>query len=351
MPKLRKAGFGVIGVGTWGENHVRVFTQNPHANLIAIADVDESRAQSIAKKYGVRTYYTDHTDMLKDPEIEAVGIATPDHLHLEPCVAAAEAGKHILVEKPLATNTQDAEAILNATRRNNVKLMVDFHNRWNPSCVVAKESIEKGDIGEPLYLYARLNNTKLSPTEFLRWASESKVIWFLTVHTCDLARWFFNDEAERVHAVSRSKVLEKMGIKTPDFYTAIVEFRKGAVTNFESCWIVPNTIPGVGWGRWQGLGVDFELELIGSEGTVYANVVPNFVTRKYTDSYYTWPDIQGTFQLYEKWIGFGIESINHFVDCVVNEEEPKVTGADGLAVTKIICAMEESAKTRQIVRL
>jgi len=319
------------------------------ANLIGVADINESRAQSIAKKYGVKTYYADYKDLLGSPEIEAVGIATPDFLHLEPCVAAAEAGKHILVEKPLATNVQDAEAILNAARRNSVKLMVDFHNRWNPSCIVAKEAIENGEIGEPLYLYARLNNTKLSPTEFLTWASKSKVIWFLTVHTCDLARWFFKDEVDRVYAVSRSKVLEKMGVKTPDLYTAIAEFRNGAVTNFESCWVVPNTIPGVGWGRWQGLGVDFELELIGTYGAVYANVVPNFVTRKYTDKGYAWPDIQGTFQAHERWIGFGIESINHFVDCVANDKEPRVTGEDGLAATKIICAIEESARTGEIV--
>lgn len=351
MLGLRKNGFGVVGVGTWGENHVRVFTQNPRANLVAIADVDGSRVRSIAKKYGVKSYYTDYRAMLKDPEIEAVGIATPDFLHLEPCVAAAEAGKHILVEKPLATTVRDAEAILDVARRNNVKLMVDFHNRWNPSCVVAKESIQNGEIGEPLYLYARLNNTKLSPTEFLKWASKSKVIWFLTVHACDLARWFFDDEPERVYAISRSKVLEKMGVKTPDFYTAIVEFRRGAVTNFESCWVIPNTIPGVGWGRWQGLGIDFELELIGSEGAVYANVVPNPVTRKYTDKNYTWPDIQGTFQLHGKWTGFGIESINHFVDCVADDREPLVTGEDGLAATKIICAIEESAKTRETVIL
>jgi len=348
---LKKAGFGVIGVGTWGENHVRAFTQNPKANLIAIADINEKRAKTIAEKYGVKKYYTNYEDLLKNPEIEAVGIATPDFLHREPCVAAAEAGKHILVEKPLATTVQDAEAILNAAKRNNVKLMVDFHNRWNPSCIVARESVENGDIGEPLYLYARLNNTKLSPTEFLKWASKTKVIWFLTVHACDLARWLLNDEADRVYAVSRSKFLTKLRIKTPDLYTAIIEFKKGAITNLESCWIIPNTLPGVGWGPWIGLGIDFQLELVGTEGTVYVNLFPNHTVRKYTDKQYIWPDIQGTFQTHGKWTGFGIESINHFVDCIVNDKEPIVTGEDGLAATKIICAIEKSAETGKTVKL
>lgn len=348
---MRKVGFGVIGVGTWGENHVRALAQNPQANLIAIADTNKLRAEMIAKQYNVKKYYTNYKDLLENPDIEAVGIATPDFLHVEPCVDAAEAGKHILVEKPLATNVQDAKKIVDAAKKNNVKLMVDFHNRWNPSCILMKEAINNGEIGEPLYLYARLNNTKLSPTEFLKWAAKSKVIWFLTVHTCDLARWFFNDEAKKVYAISRSKVLEKMGINTPDFYAAIVEFKNECVAIFESCWVIPNTIPGVGWGQWQGLGIDFELELIGSKGAVYSNLFPNSIIRKYTDSGYAWPDIQGTFQSYEKWVGYGLEPIHHFVDCIVNDKEPMVTGEDGLAATKIICAIEESAKNCKIVEL
>ena len=348
---MKKVGFGVIGVGTWGENHIRAFSQNPQAELIAVADVNEGRVRSVAQKYGVETFYVNYEDLLKNPEIEAVGIATPDFLHRAPCVAAAEARKHILVEKPLATTVEDAEAIVNAARRNGVKLMVDFHNRWNPSCIVGKKALEEGEIGEPLYLYARLNNTKLSPTEFLKWASESKVIWFLGVHTCDLARWFFNDEVDRVYAVSRSEVLEKLGVKTPDFYAAIAQFKRGMVTNFESCWIIPNTLPGVGWGPWLGLGVDFQLELIGSKGAIYANMFPNSTLRKYTDQNYVWPDTQGTVQVHGKWVGFGIEAIHHFVDCVVTDKEPQVTGEDGLEVTKVVCAIEESAKTGKIVKL
>ena len=87
MSILRKAGFGVIGVGTWGENHVRAFVQNPQANLIAVADVNEGRARTIARKYGVKGHYTNYEDLLKNPEIEAVGIATPDFIHKEPCKA------------------------------------------------------------------------------------------------------------------------------------------------------------------------------------------------------------------------------------------------------------------------
>ncbi len=348
---MRKVGFGVIGVGTWGENHVRVFKQNPNAELIAIADINEKRAREISERYRIKEYYTDYRELLENPDIEAVGIATPDFLHREPCVMAAEAGKDILVEKPLATTVQDAEAILNAARKNGVKLMVDFHNRWNPPCVMAKKAIEEGEVGDPIYLYARLNNTKLSPTRFLKWASKSKVIWFLTVHTCDLARWFFNDEAERVYAVSRSKVLRSMGIDTPDFYTAIVEFKEGAVVNLESCWIIPNTIPGVGWGEWFGLGIDFKLEIVCRRGTIYLDPLPNYTARKYTDEQYSWPDMQGAIQLHDRWIGFAIESINHFVDCVVNDKEPLVTGEDGLAVTKIMCAVEESARTGKIVEV
>ena len=130
---MKKIGFGVIGTGiVGGAWHAYVYSRLPQSKLVAVCDLDEKRAQDAAKKYGASAVYTDYRKLLENPDIKAVSIATPDFAHREIAVAAAEAGKHILVEKPLATTVEDAEAIVKAAKKAKVKLMVDFHNRVSP---------------------------------------------------------------------------------------------------------------------------------------------------------------------------------------------------------------------------
>src|SRR5260221_12490600 len=139
---MDKIGFGVIGTGiVGGAWHAHVYSRAPRAKLVAVCDLNEQRANEIGKKYGAEKVYSDYRKLLENPEIKAVSIATPDFAHREIAVAAAEAGKHILVEKPLATTVEDAEAIVKAAKKAGVKLMVDFHNRVNPPFAGAKESI------------------------------------------------------------------------------------------------------------------------------------------------------------------------------------------------------------------
>ena len=125
-------GFGVVGTGLWGEFHALVYSSHPGAQLVAVCDVNAERAAQIAKKYGAKRWYTGYLDLLADGEVDAVTVATPDHLHREIGVAAAQAGKDVLMEKPLALTVDDCQAVIAAAQRAGSKLMVDFHNRWNP---------------------------------------------------------------------------------------------------------------------------------------------------------------------------------------------------------------------------
>ena len=251
----------------------------------------------------------------------------------------------------MATNVPDADLIVKAARQASVKLMVDFHQRWNPACAHTKEAVKTGEIGKPMYVYTRLSNTILSPTEFIKWAAQTRVIWWLTVHTFDLARWFLEAEAKRVYAVAQSEVLKNRGIDTPDLYSAIVQFEGEKVANLESCWTLPNSFPSVGWGRWFGLGIDFKLELIGSNGAMYLDVMPNVMTQKYLEKEYTWPDTIDACLVHGKWSGFAFESINHFIECLASNKEPLSTGEDGLAATRAISAIEKSAESGQTVEI
>jgi predicted dehydrogenase len=342
---MKPVGFGVIGTGiVGGAWHAHVYHQMPQAKLVAVCDLNEKLAKDIAQKYDVEHVYTDYRELLKNPDIQAVSIATPDFAHREIAVAAAEAGKHILVEKPLATNVEDAEAIMDAVNKAGVKLMVDFHNRISPPFSTVKGSIENGELGDVKYIYARLSNTTFVATQMLPWAGKSSALWFLASHTFDLSQWLLADKPKRVYAVSREGVLKSKGIDTEDFHVAIIEFENGAVVTLENSWILPETEPNV---------FNFKLEVVGSKGSMYVNTSDHRTVEKYTQDSSNLPDILGvTFDGNSpRMSGFVLEAIARFVDAVVDDQPVLVSGEDGLMVTRVLAAIEESARSGQPVLL
>ena len=332
---MERVGFGVIGTGTWGELHARIYASTEGMTLGGVSDLVESRAESVAQAYGT-CHYADYHDLLADDLIKAVSIVTPDFAHAEIAVAAAEAGKHILVEKPLAMTVEDCQRVIDAAERSGVKLMVDFHNRWSPPFFKAWEAIRQGEIGEPQHVYFRLNDTIFVPTEMLSWAGKTTVEWFIGTHSIDTVRWLLEDEVRRVYAVSRSEVLKGMGIDTPDFYQATLEFCSGAIAVIENSWILPRTTPNI---------IDLKCEVIGSKGSLYLDTSHNRTLEKYTETEATYPDFLVLPTIYGEQAGFAAESIRHFIDCVLHDRQPRVTGQDGLEVTKVIQAIEESVRS------
>lgn len=341
---MEPTGFGVIGTGIVGGGwHAHVYSRLPQSKLVAVCDLDEARAAEVARRYGADAVYTDYHDLLAHPGIQAVSIATPDFAHRAIAVAAAEAGKHILVEKPLATTVEDAEAIVDAAKRANVKLMVDFHNRANPPFVHAKRSIVNGDVGKPQYIYARLSNTTYVATKLLPWAAKSSALWFLTSHILDMAHWLLADEPRRVYAVSRSGVLQAKGVDAADFHLTIAEFAQGAVATLESAWILPETAPNI---------FDLKFEVLGSQGALQINTSDHRALQVYTEQQAHLPDVFGiTSDDSPRIGGFVLESIARFVDAVINDRPVLATGEDGLLVTRVLTAAIESSKSGRAVDL
>ena len=332
---MDKIGFGIIGTGLWGGLHAAVYASAPGVELVGVADVVEQRVRAMAGKYGA-TPYTDYRELLADERIRAVSIVTPDFAHAEIAIAAAEAGKHILCEKPLAMTVEECERIVKTAEKNGVKLMVDFHARWSPPFYRAWEAIRAGRIGQPQHVYYRLSDRIYVPTEMLSWAAKSTVMWFIGSHSIDTIRWLLDDEVVRVYAVSSSRVLKGMGIDTPDYYLSTLTFRSGATAVIENSWILPNTMPNI---------IDLKGEIVGSKGAIYFDASHNRTMEEYTETGANYPDILVMPTVYGEQKGFAAESIRHFVDCVVNDRPPMVTGRDGLIVTQVICAIEESIKT------
>jgi predicted dehydrogenase len=343
---MQTTGFGVIGVGTWGEMHARVYGSTHGARLAAICDANAERAAAVGRETGAQNIYNDYHELLADPDVSAVSIVLPDFLHREAAVAAAEAGKHILVEKPLATTEEDSRAIIEAARANGVTLFVDFHNRWSPVYNHLKQALDAGELGEPQMVYYRLSDTIFVPTQMLKWAGRSSVAWFLSSHCLDTLLWLMNarhggDTPERLYCVTRSRLLASRGIETPDFFQTTIEWKSGLVVQMENNWILPEIGPAV---------CDSKCDFIGSKGSFVIDASHNGGVQKLTDKLkymdtIVGPTIQG------QPMGFGAESIRYFARCIIEGRQPIVDGADGLAATRIILKMEESARLRQPVEI
>jgi predicted dehydrogenase len=326
----------VIGAGIWGENHAMALATYPIVELAWICDLNAERAKRLADKVGCR--WTTELAELAASDVEAVGIATPDHAHRAPCLAMIAAGKHVLVEKPLTTDIAEAREIIAAAERAGVKLMVDFQLRWHPQYMGAKAAMESGELGEGVMGYARLSDTIHVPTEMLAWGGASGPEWFLFPHTMDITRWILGEEPVEVFARGSKRVLKAIGIDAWDAVQALVQFERSFVT-FETCWIIPNSWPTV---------VDNRFTLYGTKGCVELASAPGLVIA--ADRYRS-PFSSHAITRYGKPFAHFYESIRHFADCVAMDQEPQASGQDGLMATAMIQATVRSLAEGRPVKM
>lgn len=330
-------GVGIIGTGIWGANHAQVFSALPNTRLVAVCDIDEARARQLGEAHGVKSVYSDHRRLLDDPAIEAVSIATPDSSHTGIILDALAAGKHVLSEKPLATNLAEAQQIKDAVAGSDRVVMVDFHNRVSPAFVAARADIAAGRIGKPIHGNGRLSNTTWVPLEMLSWSARSSALWFLGSHLVDVLRFLFDDDVVRVFALSRKGVLQARGVDTADVHLSMLEFAKGAIVTIENSWILSPGNPQV---------FDLNLRIVGDAGQLDLNPSHNnaYVRlgeqgMKYQDLYGVTPTAGGRIG------GFVLESIARFVDSVMTGAPVLASVEDGLKATRVLSAIEQSAAT------
>ncbi len=162
--------------------------------------------------------------MLANDDLQAVIVATPDHVHKESCLAAAAAGKHILVEKPIAMNIEDSEAIIAATKEAGIKLMVGFTVRYFNQYMHAKQVVEQGSLGDIVSIFARRTNLI---TQADRINGRTGVMFFLGVHDYDAMRWMVDSEPTSIYCETTSAVDSKYPIENETF--SIVRFENGVI--------------------------------------------------------------------------------------------------------------------------
>lgn len=332
----------IVGAGVWGDTHAGIYTEHPGVEVLAVCDKNGDRAAAVAGKYGIENTYTDVGDMLKSCKCDAVSIVTPDHLHTDIAVACAAAGRHMLIEKPIATTREDVHRIVDAANKHKVRVMVDLHNRWSPPFASAKQSIDAGELGEIQTGYFRLNDTKWVATDMLSWSAQSSILWFLGSHSLDTLRWLFGDEVKRVYSVSRSGVLDALGVPTVDTYLTTLEFERGGIAQMENGWITPNANPCVN---------DIKCNILGSKGMVAIDTSHHNMIQKYTDESVTVPDVLVRNTVHGKVKGFAYESIRSFLDKLISGEDFVVGMEDAARTSLAILSIMKSAENRMPVEV
>lgn len=326
----------VVGVGLHGENHALVYADYGRTDLVAVCDSDRDRAARVAGRYGCRAVGT--VSEIAESDVDAVSVATPDHLHHDVVATLLRAGKHVLCEKPLTTSVDEAADLVRIADDAGRVLAVNFAQRFNPRWIAAKEAIRDGAIGTPVSGRARIVNTIAVPTGMLRWSGASGPEWFILPHIADVTCWLLDREPDEAFAYGSKEVLAGRGIDAYDAIQALVRFGDPSPhVAFETAWILPESgqtvtessvsLLGSG-GRIEVDNTDRSVELYGDDRLRYVGTIA-LARRNY----------------YGKVVGFYFDSIRAFADDVLSGETTVARGTDGLRVTALVEAIRRSAES------
>lgn len=332
---MKKVKMAIIGAGIWGESHASIYQEHPNVETVAVCDLDSARAHALAQKFKIPSVYTDYNKMLAECSFDSVAIVTPDFLHRDIAVACANAGKHMLIEKPLATAKQDVYDMVEAIRHNGVRVMVDLHNRWSPPFNSAKQMIDSKELGEPINAYFRLNDTVYVPTKMLPWAAKSSILWFLGSHSLDTLRWLMNGEIEEIYAVKHEGKLKSLGVDTADIYQSTLKFTNGAIAQMENGWITPDGNPCIN---------DIKCNIVLEKGKIDIDASNHAMVQVTSEKRMDTVDVLVKNNVFGKCKGFAYESIRSFVDCLISDTEFHVTLKDSANTSLALLAIMESAE-------
>lgn len=333
---MERVKLGVVGVGTWGQVMLGAWSAHPEAEVVAVCDLDRERARAAARRYQIEAAYDDLEQFLDHPGLQAVGVATPDFAHREPVVRSLLAGKHVLVQKPMATTVEDCRAMLAAQAESGCYLMVDFQHRWGVGFAEARNTVASSSFGPVVHGHIRMSNSQRLPLQQLGWAAYTTVLWFLGAHTVDLLRYILGSEVRSVYAVSSKRVLRNKGLDTPDFYQTTLQFENGACIQMENSWVLPEG---------DHVGIELTMSLYGANECLRVNQTPNNVIVKSTRDGLEIPLAARSVILAR-----GV-SLHHFIDCIAQGKSPSVTGYDGLMNTAVLAAIEKSVSEGRSVYL
>ena len=311
---MKKVGLGIIGLGYIGKTHLRHSLKLPNVDLIAVSDLSK-KALNEAKNAGIKKTFTSYAQLLKEPDIDAVIIALPTHLHLRCAEQAAEASKHIFLEKPIARNLEEARKIVRVAQENSAKLMMGYPLRFNKSFRELKTKMESGILGDVEIAYA----TYISSGPFFHRAESHAPVpvpewWFnkeltgggalidLGSHIINLLRWYFGEITD-----IKSHIGHRFNLDLEDSAICLAKFESGTTAIITVGWFLQ--------------GYQLKIEFFGTIDHACAQHRPGnrllAAARMLTIG-------KSEFHRHH------FEELQHFVNCLIKDLPPSPSGQDGL---------------------
>ncbi len=324
---------GVIGLGWFGTRHARVYGQLPNAEIIAVCDADPARCDAVAGGTSAKAF-ADFQSLLALPHLDAVSICLPDRAHADAARAASAAGKAVLLEKPLAHDTANARAIINAVEKNGSRLMIGHILRFDPRYVQVFEAAEPAKLGDVIHVRAKRNATRETAR---RLGERSSILFYMGVHDVDAMQWIARSRIARVYAQKR----EALGFGNEDALYAVVNFESGAIGSLDYSWAWPD-------GLMNGYRAAFDI--VGTRAAAYLEVADQgfyTVTDEGTagGDTHLWPEINGRI------VGDLADEIAHFVEATLSGAPYRQHYREAFDAIPVLDALAESARIGQPVEV
>lgn len=314
---MKKLGTAVVGTGFWGKNHARVYKDLQETDLLAVCDIDSMRAKAVADQFGAKPY-TSVSRMLQNEDIKAVSVCTWSTSLAKVAIEAVKAGKHVLVEKPMAASVKQAERLVDEARKRRVHLTVGFLMRFIPGLQQMKKAVEEKTIGE------LVSATAKRVSQWPERIGDVGVVKDTAIHDIDVMLYLFDEDPIAVYAKTGSMRHKKF----EDYAQIMLTFEKGKTAFIESNWLTPYKIRIlIATGSEAIMNLDYitqELRIEDAKETVQ----PRYPTTE----------------------PLKLE-LRHFANCVLGKEKPLITGLDGLRALRIAEAALKSSASGRIVKL
>jgi myo-inositol 2-dehydrogenase/D-chiro-inositol 1-dehydrogenase len=327
---------GLIGAGRIGKVHAETLAfRVPEARTLCLADLNPHAAEQVAARYGIPAVVGSADQILADPAIAAVLICSSTDTHADLIVRAAQAGKHIFCEKPIAHSLAQIDDALAAVQRAGVKLQIGFNRRFDPNFARIRAAVAGGEIGFPRLLHIISRDPAPPPVSYVK--VSGGIFLDMTIHDFDMARFLIGDEVEEIYTAAGVMVDPAIG-EAGDLDTALIvlRFRHGVIGMIDNC-------------RQAAYGYDQRAEILGSAGKIATeNCYPNQATLSTGDC--VRKDLPFNFFM-DRYTESFTNEIRCFVQYVLQDKPTAVTGLDGRAPVVMGLAARKSFDEHRPVRL
>lgn len=334
MDKVRTA---VCGTGFISSIHAESLRKCPECDLVAVYSRDKKRGEQFGDKFSIPEVFTDYNEMVASTEIDAVLIGVPNDLHKDFCVRAANRGKHVFVEAPLCLTTAEADEIITACRRAGVVLFYGENFVFAPKFAKALKLVEEGTIGEVFLVKCRQSAVPHSDWYWDMTRAGGGAFLGEGCHSIEFARRVVGKKRIESVFLNCGTFVHMKRTEGEDDSVAVITFEGGARAVIENS-------------RAQLGGPDNRIEIYGSEGVIFADLIYGTALRTYSEKAL---DARGwSMRTYNEEFLHGYpDELSHFIRCCQGIEKPSETGEDGKAVLEAIFAGYESARTGKTVKL